>query len=96
LKISILFLLLGLLVLAFLGIFQAPLFKIGIALGGRALAYTLGKLGLPMGLTLAIGVFTKGLITEAVSEVLAGPLRMMPAGSDSVGNSGGWEKDLAV
>lgn len=87
--------LLGLLVLVFLGIFQAPLFKIGIALGGRALAYTLGKLGLPMGLTLAIGVFTKGLITEAaVSEVLVGPLRMMPAGSDSVGNSGGWEKDL--
>jgi hypothetical protein len=94
-RISILFLLLGLLVLVFLGIFQAPLFKIGIALGGRALAYTLGKLGLPMGLTLAIGVFTKGLVTEAgVSEVLAGPLRMMPAGSDSVGNSGGWEKYL--
>ncbi|KAL8265754.1 hypothetical protein R6Q59_003098 [Mikania micrantha] len=49
-----------------------------------------------MGLTLAIGVvLTKGLITEAgVSEVLVGPLRMMPAGSDSVGNSSGWEKDL--
>jgi hypothetical protein len=95
LKISFLFLLVGLLVLVFLGIFQAPLFQIGIALGGRALAYTLGKLGLPMGLTLAIGVFTRGLMTEAaVSEVLVGPLRMMPAGSDLVGHSGGWEKDL--
>ncbi|KAK1405905.1 hypothetical protein QVD17_42419 [Tagetes erecta] len=47
-----------------------------------------------MGLTLAIGFITKGLEEATVSEVLVGPLRMMPAGSDSVGNSGGWEKYL--
>jgi hypothetical protein len=79
------------------GILKAPLFKLGIALGGRALAYVLCKLGLPLGLALAIACFAKALITEGtVSEVLWSPLRMLPAGSDSGGNadSGGWQKYL--
>ena len=69
------------------------LLKIGLALGGRALAFALLKLGLPGGLALAIGCFARVLITEEVSEIVG--LRMMPTGSDS-GNSGsgGWQKYL--
>lgn len=91
------FILLFLGLLCFLDLFQPLLFKLGIALGGRALCYSLGKLGLPMGLTLAIGFLAKALITgETAPGVLENPLRMMPAGSDSVGNadSASWEKYL--
>ncbi|KAD0631048.1 hypothetical protein E3N88_43957 [Mikania micrantha] len=43
------------------------------------------------------GFVSEGLIKEAaVSEVLVGPLRMMPEGSNSVGNSSGWEKYLKL
>lgn len=76
------------------GFFQAPLLR---ALGGRALTSAFLSLGLPGGLALALGAVAKVLCHfDDVSGVLSGPLRMMPAGSDSAGNasSGSWEKYL--
>ncbi|KAD4982044.1 hypothetical protein E3N88_18715 [Mikania micrantha] len=73
---------------------QAPLLR---ALGGRALTSAFLSLGLPGGLALALGAVAKVLCHfDDVSGVLSGPLRMMPAGSDSAGNasSGSWEKYL--
>lgn len=74
-----------------MGLFQAVFLKIGVALGGRALACALLKLGLAGGLALGIGFWARVLITGEVSEIV-GP-RMMATGSDSGNNgSGSWLK----
>lgn len=76
----------------YMGIFQVA--KIGVAIGGRALACALLKLGLAGGLALSIGFLARVFIAEEISEV--GPRKfMMPSGSDS-GNSGSssWLKYL--
>lgn len=69
--------------------------KLGLALGGRALSLTLWKFGLTGGLALAIGLGVRVLITVAASEIGVDP-RMMAPGSDSGGNndSGSWKKYL--
>lgn len=67
------------------------LLKIGLALGGRALASTFLFWGLPGGLALAIACFARALITGEVGEMVG--TRMMPAGSDSPG-SGNWRDFL--
>lgn len=58
--------------------FQALFFKIGIALGGRALACALWKFCLPGGLALAIALLLKAVFTFEDM-----PLWMFPSGAGS-------------
>lgn len=62
--------------------FQTAFWKLGLALGGRALSLALWKLGLTGGLAFIIGLGVRVLITAAASEMVVGP-RMMATGSDS-------------
>lgn len=63
--------------------FQTAFWKLGFALGGRALSLALLKLGLTGGLAVTIGLLARVLITAASSEMDG--LRMMPTGSDAGG-----------